>query len=161
MHIMLNVTDYPTWQKEVNLVEIIERDAQDRPLQTRTHVSAMRLKTSYVVRYAYPAPGRFEYHLVRGDLMTKNDFTFTVVADAAGESQVTVTQDTATKASKGSSATSPFSRISEISVATTLAPSRHSRSAVARPIPKPAPVTMTVFPENRPGMVSIDMAMPF
>ncbi len=97
MRIMLNVTDYPTWQKEVNLVEIIERDAQDRPLQTKTHVSAMRLRTSYIVRYAYPAPGRFEYHLVRGDLMTKNDFTFMVVADAAGQSQVTVTQDTATK----------------------------------------------------------------
>jgi ribosome-associated toxin RatA of RatAB toxin-antitoxin module len=97
MRIMLNVTDYPTWQKEVNLVEIIERDAQDRPLQTRTQVSAMGLKTSYIVRYAYPAPDEFEYHLVRGDLMTKNDFTFTVVADAVGESQVTVTQDTATK----------------------------------------------------------------
>ncbi len=97
MCIMLDVTDYPTWQKEVNLVEIIERDAQDRPLQTRTHVSAMGLKTSYVVRYAYPAPDRFEYHLVQGDVMRKNDFTFAVVADTAGESQVTVTQDIATK----------------------------------------------------------------
>ena len=38
----------------------------------------------------------------------------------------------------------------ETSTAITRPPSRATRDAVARPIPEPAPVTMTVFPANRP-----------
>ena len=95
--IMLDVTDHPTWQKEVDQVEIIERDAQGRPMRTRTDVSAMGQKASYTVLYAYPAPDRFEYHLVEGDVMTKNDFTCAIVLGEDGESLVTVSQDLAIK----------------------------------------------------------------
>src|SRR5215472_5083741 len=40
-----------------------------------------------------------------------------------------------------------------------VAPSRASRSAVDRPIPEPAPVTIAVFPANRPGTVSVPWLM--
>jgi hypothetical protein len=46
----------------------------------------------------------------------------------------------------GSDAFTSSSRSATMSVATTLAPSSASLTAVARPIPEPAPVTMTVFP---------------
>ena len=39
-----------------------------------------------------------------------------------------------------------------MSAITTRAPSRARRSAVARPMPEPAPVTMAVLPVKRPGM---------
>ena len=39
-----------------------------------------------------------------------------------------------------------------MSAATTRAPSRARRSAVARPMPEPAPVTIAVLPVKRPGV---------
>jgi len=39
-----------------------------------------------------------------------------------------------------------------MSAITTRAPSRARRSAVARPMPEPAPVTMAVLPVKRPGV---------
>ena len=38
-------------------------------------------------------------------------------------------------------------------IETTTTPSRASRDAVARPIPDAAPVTTTVCPSNRPGVI--------
>jgi hypothetical protein len=40
-----------------------------------------------------------------------------------------------------------------MSAVTTRAPSRARRSAVARPMPEPAPVTMAVQPVKRPGVI--------
>jgi hypothetical protein len=39
-----------------------------------------------------------------------------------------------------------------MSAVTTRAPSRARRSAVARPMPEPAPVTIVVLPLKRPGL---------
>jgi hypothetical protein len=90
--ILLDVEGHPSWQKEVQKVEALERDEQGRPRLTRTYVSAMGQRATYTVSYTYPGEGQFEYHLVAGDVMTKNDFSCTVVSLDPGSSEVTVSQ---------------------------------------------------------------------
>ena len=62
-----------------------------------------------------------------------------------------------TRRSEATSTESAARRGSLMSVATTVAPSASSRTAVARPIPEPAPVTMTRAPENRPSTMCVDI----
>ncbi|SHN15903.1 SRPBCC family protein [Cryptosporangium aurantiacum] len=93
LDLLLKVEDHPSWQKEVEKIEILQADPQGRPVRTRTYVSAMGQKATYVVGYNYPRDGQFEYHLVEGDVMTKNDFICTVTAATGAACQVTVTQD--------------------------------------------------------------------
>ena len=59
----------------------------------------------------------------------------------------------ATATAPGISATAASRRSCEMSTATTFPPSAATRAATARPIPEPAPVTMTVLPSNRPGVM--------
>jgi hypothetical protein len=78
---------------------------------------------------------------------------------AATPSAVATSAVTGISAGPGFWAVSSLSRVSEMSAATTVAPSRASRSTVARPMPEPAPVTMAVFPANRPETVSVLVLM--
>ncbi len=91
--IMLDVADHPTWQKEVQKIEVLEFDDQGRPLLTRVHVSAMGQVASYTMRYTYLDENRFESHLVEGDVMTRNDFTFAATAAEGGGSHVELSQE--------------------------------------------------------------------
>ena len=77
----------------------------------------------------------------------------------AAPSPVTTSAVTGISARPEFPAVSSLSRASEMSAATTVASSRASRSAVARPMPEPAPVTMAVLPANRPGTVSVLVLM--
>ncbi|MCW2722949.1 SRPBCC family protein [Pseudonocardia sp.] len=93
--IILNVEDYPSWQKEVQKVEVLEKDDQGRPKQATMHVSAMGQAGYYTVEYSYP-DGNVEYHLLDGDMMTKNDASFTLAGNG-GTTEVTVAMDLAIK----------------------------------------------------------------
>lgn len=92
VEIMLNVGDHHTWQREVERIDILESDELGRPLLTKVSVSAMGQKASYTVKYTYTSPTSFGYHLVEGDVMTSNDFTFAAEPDGPGSSVVTVSQ---------------------------------------------------------------------
>jgi len=97
MKIMLDVTDHPTWMKEITQIEVLESDGAGRPLQTKVHVSAMGQAATYEVRYQYNSPRSFEYHLVAGDIMTSNDFIFEVEPVADAISQVSLAQELTVK----------------------------------------------------------------
>jgi hypothetical protein len=91
--ILLDVESHPSWQKEVQKVEVLESDDQGRPKQTRVSISAMGQNGSYSVRYDYPEPGKFEYRLVEGDMMTKNNASFTLVSCDGGNTEVFIAMD--------------------------------------------------------------------
>jgi hypothetical protein len=90
--IMLDVTEHPSWQKEVQSVEVLAADDRGRPLSTRVTVAAMGQTATYSVAYTYGGGDSFAYHLIEGAVMTKNDFTFRATADGDG-SRVEVSQE--------------------------------------------------------------------
>jgi hypothetical protein len=67
-------------------------------------------------------------------------------------SSVATSPATGTRSRSGNSAVSRSRRSAAMSAITTRAPSWARRSAVARPMPEPAPVTMAVRPVKRPGV---------
>lgn len=98
MQIMLDVTDHPTWQKEIDKIEILEADDQGRPLKTKVSISAMGQTATSVVDYRYSSPTSFEYHMPEpGDVMTQNDFTFSVEPADGGKALVHLSQVLAVK----------------------------------------------------------------
>lgn len=90
--ILLDVEDHPNWLKEVETIEVLERTSDGLPLRTRIHVLAMGQRAGYTVEYTHHDAGRFEYHLVEGDVMKKFDFDVSVVPERDGASTVTVNQ---------------------------------------------------------------------
>jgi len=90
--ILLDVERHPSWQKEVDEVEVLERDEQGRPKRTRTVVRAVGQAAAYVVEYDHSSATGFEYHLVQGDVMTANDFVFSVEPGDGGVSRATLSQ---------------------------------------------------------------------
>jgi ribosome-associated toxin RatA of RatAB toxin-antitoxin module len=90
LEILLAVEDHPSWQKEVSDVEVLERDERGRPAKTKVHISAMGQTGWYVVQYSYPDSNRFEYKLVDGDMMTKNDAAYEVKPREDGASEVEI-----------------------------------------------------------------------
>src|SRR6478735_2922848 len=80
---------------------------------------------------------------------------------ASTSSRLTRSPGTMVKSRSGKASTSSLSRGSEMSAVMTRAPSWARRTAVARPMPDPAPVTMAVLPANRPAVNGVaDMARP-
>jgi hypothetical protein len=91
--VLLDLTAYPSWQNGVERIDIEDTDEQGRPRTTTWSVKALGLKSSHSVRYEYPAPNRFEYHLVHSDVMTRYDFGCEVNANGDGTTEVTLTQE--------------------------------------------------------------------
>ncbi|HVV08230.1 SRPBCC family protein [Amycolatopsis sp.] len=90
--ILFDVERHPGWQKEVDKVEVLERDESGRPRRTRTTVQAMGQQATYVVEYDHSPPSGFEYHLVEGDVMMRNDFAFSVEPGEGGASEAVLSQ---------------------------------------------------------------------
>lgn len=95
LDVLLDVETYADWQKEVQQVEVVAKDDLGRPARTTVHVKAMGQSSSYTVEYDYPSDGVVEYHLVEGELMTKNDARFTTVDKGDGTTELTVEMDLA------------------------------------------------------------------
>jgi ribosome-associated toxin RatA of RatAB toxin-antitoxin module len=93
--IMLDVENHPSWQKEVQKIEVLETDGSSRPVRTRVTISAMGQSADYELLYTYDEADNFEYHLTVGEMMTKNDFTFAVSQSDAdpATSSVAVVQE--------------------------------------------------------------------
>lgn len=62
------VEDYPRWQSLVDRVEVLERDADDRPLLVSTALDAGVATLRLVLRYAYEPPHAVRFELERGDV---------------------------------------------------------------------------------------------
>lgn len=92
VQIMLDVKSHASWQKEVQGIDVLEADDQGRPLRTEVRVSAMGQTATYQVAYTHHGDASFEYHLVEGDVMTQNDFTFVATPSEAG-AKVEVSQE--------------------------------------------------------------------
>lgn len=90
--LLLDVATYPSWMNGYEKVEVKESDEQGRPVLVKSYVAAMGQRASHTVRYEYPAPGRYVYHLFESEVMTKYDFDCTITTDGDA-SEVTVSQE--------------------------------------------------------------------
>ncbi|MFF3570077.1 SRPBCC family protein [Nocardia jiangxiensis] len=81
---ILDVEAYPTWQKEMLKVEIVDKDALGRPATVKFDISAMGQKASYTLVYSYPDETTIETHLTEGDTIVKQDQTYGITSVAAG-----------------------------------------------------------------------------
>ncbi|NUR85834.1 MAG: hypothetical protein HOY71_17285 [Nonomuraea sp.] len=93
LDLLLDVASYPSWQGGYERVEVRESDERGRPVLVESHVKAMGQRASHTVRYEYPEPGRFAYHLHESGVVTTYDFHCSVTADGDGTSQVSVSQE--------------------------------------------------------------------
>ena len=93
--VVLDVESYPQWQREVVGVEVHERDDAGRPTLVTMSIQAMGKSGWYRVAYDYPDGDTARYRLVAGDMMRRNDATFTVAGDGDGGSRLTVELDLA------------------------------------------------------------------
>jgi hypothetical protein len=89
--ILLDVEKYPAWQPGIEKVEVVERDQQGRPKQSWMSVAAEGRAASCTLCYEYLEQFRFEYFMLDGKEMTRNDASYAVVPGADGTCEVTVT----------------------------------------------------------------------
>lgn len=66
---------YPTWQKEVKAVDVMERDASERATRVQMTTEAMGMSSTNEIEVAYDTD-KIEYHLVKGDMTTQQDAVF-------------------------------------------------------------------------------------
>jgi len=81
---ILDVEAYPTWQKEMLQVKIVDKDALGRPATVKFDISAMGQKASYTLVYSYPDEATIETHLTEGDAIVKQDQTYGITPVADG-----------------------------------------------------------------------------
>jgi len=74
------VTDYdsfPTWQRAVTGVEVLDRDGQGRGKRVRFEVDLKVRKVGYTLDYSYEQPSLVSWRYVEGDVKdVQGDFTF-------------------------------------------------------------------------------------
>jgi ribosome-associated toxin RatA of RatAB toxin-antitoxin module len=81
--IVADFDSYPKWQKEVAEVQVIERDASGRASHVRMKTEAMGMQTTTEIAVEY-GPDKIEYHLVKGDMTTKQDALYVFNRNVAG-----------------------------------------------------------------------------
>lgn len=89
--VLLDVESYPTWQATVDSVEVIERDPQGRPVVCRMSAVAGESVANWTVQYDYSELFRFEYFMLEGDAMKRNDASYAIAERADGTSEVSAT----------------------------------------------------------------------
>lgn len=94
--VVLDMDAYPQWAKDVKHAEVITRDESGRPLEVAFEASAFGRTTFYTLHYDYShAPDRLTWKLVRGDIMTSMEGSYTFGASADGPESTDVTYDLA------------------------------------------------------------------
>jgi len=76
--VILDLEAYPEWQREMRSVVVLSRDDEGRPLLAQFDISAMGQAASYTLKYAYPSPDTIVSHLTIGDMITKQEQTYTL-----------------------------------------------------------------------------------
>jgi ribosome-associated toxin RatA of RatAB toxin-antitoxin module len=90
LRILLDVEDWPSWQPVVDKVDVLERDPQGRPKQSRIRSTSDDQETICTLLYDYSEQYRFEYFLVEGTGITSHDASYAIVGNADGTSEVTI-----------------------------------------------------------------------
>lgn len=95
--VIRDVENYPSWQKEVQKVELLESDDQGRPTLVKIFFSTMGMGGDYTLRYSYPDPHKLEYSLAEGEMMTKHEASYTLVPREGGATDVQFSLEMAIK----------------------------------------------------------------
>jgi ribosome-associated toxin RatA of RatAB toxin-antitoxin module len=66
--LVVQLDRYPEWQSQVKSAEVLERDAEDRPLVVETRSDARVRVVRYVLRYEHEPPHRMSWTYVDGDV---------------------------------------------------------------------------------------------
>lgn len=82
--VLLDFPAYPEWATDLKAIEILGTDDQGRATQVRFRAAGMGRSTSYVLAYDYSDPARVAWALVEGDLVSKLDGHYELVASAEG-----------------------------------------------------------------------------
>lgn len=89
--ILLDVESYPAWQATVDSVEVVERDPQGRPLVCRFNAVEGDLEANWILQYDYSELFRFEYFMLEGTAMKRNDGSYAIAERPDGTSEVSAT----------------------------------------------------------------------
>ncbi len=80
---------YPEWVSDVKEVDVLERDADGRPLVVRFRAGAFGRSTSYVLAYDYSgAPGELSWTQRDGDITRSLDGRYRFVPTDDGSTEV-------------------------------------------------------------------------
>jgi uncharacterized membrane protein len=79
---------YPEWLEEFREVEVLETRDDGWAHQVRYVLSSMGLSITMVLEYAY-TDDRVQWHLVRGEMMTKNDGAYQMADNGDGTTSLT------------------------------------------------------------------------
>lgn len=91
--VILDVENYPSWQKEMQEVTILDRDDQGRPETVKFDVSVMGQKASYTLAFSYPDENTVETHLTKGDMITKQDQLYRITPASGGNTELDYSLD--------------------------------------------------------------------
>jgi ribosome-associated toxin RatA of RatAB toxin-antitoxin module len=81
--IVADFDSYPTWQKEVVAIAVLERDANERATRVEMTTEAMGMSTTNEISIAYDTH-KIEYHLVKGDMTTTQDAVYLFTPNDGG-----------------------------------------------------------------------------
>jgi ribosome-associated toxin RatA of RatAB toxin-antitoxin module len=91
--VILDVENYPAWQKEMQQVVILGEDDKARPETVKFDISAMGQKASYTLVFSYPDENTIQTRLTDGDMITKQDQLYRLNAAAGGGTELDYTLD--------------------------------------------------------------------
>src|SRR5919107_2653064 len=66
--VVVELDRYPEWQSQVRSAEVLERDAEGRPVVVETVSDARVREIKYRLRYTHEPPGRMSWVYVDGDV---------------------------------------------------------------------------------------------
>jgi ribosome-associated toxin RatA of RatAB toxin-antitoxin module len=89
--VLLDVEDYPNWQRDIEKVEVLERDPQSRPKVAVLSIATEGQTATSTMSYEYLERYRFEYFLLESDVMTRSDGSYAIAPAGDGKVEVTVT----------------------------------------------------------------------
>jgi ribosome-associated toxin RatA of RatAB toxin-antitoxin module len=93
--IVADFESYPQWNDEVNAVYVLARYDDGRPSQLRVDTQVQGYAATFIQAVYYPGPGQIQTVLQQGELFTRQNQVFSVVAMGAA-SLLTVDLDVET-----------------------------------------------------------------
>ena len=83
LDVVADVESYPQWANGVRAAEVLARTPEGRPAEARFVIDAGPVRDDYVIRYTW-SDTEVSWTLVRADVLTALDGTYTVAVNAAG-----------------------------------------------------------------------------